>query len=435
MIDLRPFRALHYDPAAVGALADVVAPPYDVIDDAQLDRLHARSPYNVVRLILNRSADRYAAAAAELAEWRRRGVLVQDREPGLYYYVQDFALADGSRRQRSGVMAAVRLEPFAAGNILPHERTFPSAKADRLKLMHACRANLSPIFGVYPNRAEAAAPARAVAAASAPWIDVEDGGQRHRVWRIADAATIAKITDGLRETKVFIADGHHRYETALTYRDERRAAGDTDPDAPHNFMLVYLCSMDDPGLVVLPTHRLWRGAFGDAALDKATAHFTFEEADAATVLARLAAAREPGCIGVRTPTRTGVLHLKDLGAVDRALASIEPIIRHLDVTVLDGFLLGHVLGIDCVRAGQDGELIYTHDDRHALGAVERDGVSAAFLLRRPKMSEVAEACLAGQVMPQKSTYFFPKLQTGLVFHLLDPSDPTPAATRAAATDA
>ncbi|MBX3027301.1 DUF1015 domain-containing protein [bacterium] len=420
MIEFRPFRALHYDANVAGPLADVIAPPYDVIDAAELERLYARSPLNVVRLILNTAPDRYAASAAALEDWRARGVLVQDREPALYWYVQDFALADGSRHQRSGLLAAVRLQPFSNGNILPHERTFASAKADRLKLMQACRANLSPIFGVYPNRAAAAAPARALASSTAPWIDVEEGGQRHRVWRVRDAAAIDQIIAALRDSKLFIADGHHRYETALTYRDQRHAAGDTAPDAPHNFMLMYLCSMDDPGLVVLPTHRLWRGAFGEAALERAAAHFTFEAADAATVLARLAAAREPGCIGVRTPTRTGVLRLRDLAAVDRALPAIQPIIRHLDVTVLDGFLLGHVLGIDCGRAGQDGELLYTHDDRQALQAVERDGVSAAFLLRRPRMSEVADACLAGQVMPQKSTYFFPKLQTGLVFHLLDP---------------
>jgi uncharacterized protein (DUF1015 family) len=230
---------------------------------------------------------------------------------------------------------------------------------------------------------------------------------------------LAALHDGLRETKVFIADGHHRYETALTYRDERRAAGDTDAEAPHNFMLIYLCSMDDPGLVVLPTHRLWRGAFDDAAWARAAEHFTVEDADAATLLARLAAAREPGCIAVRTAARTAVLHLKDLAAVDRALAEIAPIIRHLDVTVLDRFLLGRLLGVDCAQAGQDGRLLYTHDDAQALGAAGRDGVGAAFLLRRPRMSEVAEACLAGEVMPQKSTYFFPKLQTGLVFHLLD----------------
>ncbi len=417
MIEFRPFRALHYDQAMV-PLADVIAPPYDVIDAAHLDRLYARNPHNVVRLILNKAPDRYTAAAGELRDWRARGVLAQERQPALYWYVQDFALPDGSRHCRSGLLAAVRLQPFSAGNILPHERTFAGPKADRLKLMHACRANLSPIFGVYPNRAAAMAPARA-AAESAPWIDVEETGERHRVWRVADAATVGELTAALRDTKVFIADGHHRYETALAYRDERHAAGDTDADDPHNFMLMYLCSMDDPGLVVLPTHRLWRGAFDAAAWARATQHFRVEDVDGDTLLARLAAARAPGCIGVRTPTRTAVLHLKDLGAVDGALAAIAPIIRHLDVTVLDRFLLGHLLGVDCVAAGQDGRLLYTHDDRHALGAAGQDGVGAAFLLRRPRMGEVAEACLAGEVMPQKSTYFFPKLQTGLVFHLLD----------------
>ena len=184
-------------------------------------------------------------------------------------------------------------------------------------------------------------------------------------------------------------------------------------------MLMYLCSMDDPGLVVLPTHRLWRGSIDESALATAAEHFTIEDADPSSVLARLEALREPGCIGVRTRRRTCLLKLKDMAAVDQALADVAPIIRHLDVTVLDSFLLGHVLGIDCVRAGQEGELLYTHDDRHALQSVERDGVGAAFLLRRPRMSEVADACLAGQTMPQKSTYFFPKLETGLVFHLLD----------------
>jgi uncharacterized protein (DUF1015 family) len=421
MIDLRPFRALHYDPAVVGDLAEVIAPPYDVIDDAQLDRLSARSPNNVVRLILNRSADRYAAAAAELAAWRRGGVLVQDGEPALYYYMQDFALADGSRRQRSGVMAAVRLEAFAAGNILPHERTFASAKADRLKLMRACRANLSAIFGVYPHGLDALAPARAHAAQRSAWIDVADGGERHRVWRLTDTAAIAPLIAGLRGATVFIADGHHRYETALTYRDERRAAGDTDPDAPHNFVLMYLCAMDDPGLVILPTHCVWRGALPREWLARVGEHFAIERVPGAQAFARLAGETRPGSLALHTADGTALLHLRerDLGAVDRLLSRVHPAVRHLDVTILDAFLLGEVLGVDCVRAGQESVLAYTHDDRQALDAVDRGGAVAAFLLRPPRMAEVEAACLAGQTMPQKSTYFFPKLQTGLVFHLLD----------------
>ena len=421
MIDLRPFRALHYDPAAVGDLADVIAPPYDVIDDAQLSRLYERSPYNVVRLILNRAPDRYAAAAAELAAWRRRGVLVQERTPALYYYVQDFALADRSRHRRSGIMAAVRLEPFAAGNILPHERTVPSAKADRLKLMNACRANLSAIFGVSPRAREGLDARREHAAASPAWIDVADGGERHRVWRIGDAAAIARIVAALRDTTVFIADGHHRYETALAYRDQRRAAGDTDADAPHNFLLMYLCSMDDPGLVILPTHRVWRAALPHGWLARTEAHFEIETVPASEVFARLERETRPGSLGLHRASGTALLHLRepDLGAVDRLLAGVHPVIRRLDVSILDGFLLGDVLGLDCARAGQDGVLTYTHDDRQALAAVDRDGAAAAFLLRTPRMAEVEAACLAGQTMPQKSTYFFPKLQTGLVFHLLD----------------
>jgi uncharacterized protein (DUF1015 family) len=421
MIDLRPFRALHYDPARIGALADVIAPPYDVIDQAQLDRLYARSPYNVVRLILNRSADRYGAAATALADWRGRGVLVQDRDPALYYYVQDFSLSDGSARQRSGLMAAVRLEPFAAGNILPHERTFPSAKADRLKLMSACRANLSAIFGVYPQGRAALAPARGHAEAHPAWIDVADGGERHRVWRLTDPAAIDAVVGGLRTATVFIADGHHRYETALTYRDQRRAAGDTDPDAPHEFLLMYLCAMDDPGLVILPTHRMWRGPLPADWLARIEPHFEMEAVSGREVFARLGRETDVGALALHRKGATHLLRLRASAAVlvDRVLATVHPVVRRLDVSILDGFLLGHVLGIDCARAGQDGLLAYTHDDGQALEAAERGEAAAAFLLRAPRMAEVEAACRAGQTMPQKSTYFFPKLQTGLVLRSLD----------------
>src|SRR5262245_955921 len=424
MIDLRPFRALHYDPAAVGDLADVIAPPYDVIDAAELERLYARSPHNVVRLILNRSPDRYAAAAADLAAWRRRGLLVQDREPGLYYYVQDFALANGERRQRSGVMAAVRLEPFAAGNILPHERTFASAKADRLKLMTACRANLSAIFGVYPGGLAALDPARQLAAAAPPWIDIADRGERHRVWRVTDDEAIRRTVSALRATTVFIADGHHRYETALTYRDQRRAGGETDRDAPHNFLLMYLCPMDDPGLVILPTHRVWRGALRADWRARVEAHFDLQALAASEVFARLERETLPGSFGLHHRDDTFLLRLRerDLGAVERCLAAVHPVIRQLDVSILDGFLLGEVLGIETARAGQDGLLGYTHDDRQALDAVDRDGAAAAFLLRSPRLSEVEAACRAGQTMPQKATYSCLHPQTGLVFHLLDADD-------------
>jgi len=424
MIRIRPFRALHYDTAAVGDLAAVIAPPYDVIDDRQLERLYGRSPYNAVRLILNRSRDRYAASAAELIEWRARGVLTRDAQPCLYYYVQDFALPDGGRRQRAGLMATVRLERFADGNIRPHERTFARAKEDRLKLLDACRANLSPIFGIYPDRLQALEPARRQSAEEAPWIDVGDeAGDRHRVWRIADPSRIDGIGQALSDRTVFIADGHHRYETALAYQDRRHEQGDSDPEAPHNYVLMYLTSMDEPGLVLLPTHRVWRGEAKDW-LGAVGEHFRVEDFPATpegerTLLARLAGEPGRGVVGLRLPDRACLLRLRDERLVDEALADLHPVVRWLDVTVLDGLVLRRLLGVDCTRAAQEGELTYTHDGAQALHAVAREGAGAAFLLRSPRIQEVESACMAGQVMPEKSTYFYPKLQTGLVFHLLD----------------
>lgn len=426
MVNLRPFRALHYDPAAVGDLAAVIAPPYDVIDAAELDRLYDRSRYNVVRIDLNRSADRYAAAAAEFDAWLASGVLVRDTEACLYYYVQDFVLPEGGTRQRSGLMAAVRLEPFESGNIRPHERTFSRAKEDRLKLTIACRANLSSIFGVYPGHAGALAPAREAAEVAPAWIDVrDDRGGRHRVWRVADRSRIERMRAALGDATILIADGHHRYETSLAYRERRRAEGDTDSEAPHNYVLMYLASMEDPGLVVLPTHRLWRSAPGDVPPDwlaRLAEHFDIEDfepsaAGEAALLARLE--REPGvgCFGLRSadPERCCLLRLRDERRLDEALPAVHPVVRRLDVEVLDALVLKRLLGVGASEAG----IAYTHDQREALAAPRSGAARAAFLLRPPRMSEVEAVCSAGELMPQKSTYFYPKLQTGLVFHSLD----------------
>jgi uncharacterized protein (DUF1015 family) len=287
--------------------------------------------------------------------------------------------------------------------------------------MTACRANLSAIFGVYPHGGETVAPARAHAARRPPWIDVTADGERHRVWRISDAETVAQLLERLRAITVFIADGHHRYETALTYRDQRRSAGGDDRDAPHNFVMMYLCAMDDPGLVILPTHRVWGGPLPADLRARVSEHFEIDPIDRSASPARDGAEGQPGTVAVHTRESSALLRLRGSGlaAVDRVLAGAHPAIRHLDVTILDAFLLGHVLGVDCARAGQDGALTYTHDEGEAVDAVAHGAATAAFAVRAPRMAEVEAACLAGQTMPQKSTYFFPKLQTGLVFHLLD----------------
>jgi uncharacterized protein (DUF1015 family) len=430
MIEIRPFRALHYDQRAV-VLSDVIAPPYDVIDDAERDRLYASSPNNVVRLILSREVDRYAAAARDLAAWREMGILVRDDRPAFYYYVQDFVMPDGGTRQRAGLLTALRLEPFAAGNIMPHERTFPSHKADRMKIMEACRTNLSPIFALYPGRADSLATARRIADAEPAWLDaVDDKGGRHRVWRVSDPGAIAALRDVLESKKAFIADGHHRYETALEYRDKCRAGAPTSDTAPYDYLLTFLCPMQEPGLVILPTHRVWRGAASGTSEWLATLESEFEvsaagRGDAGRQLVdRLAMESNHDVIGLRLAKDDAsyVLRLRDAARLDAVLADVDPHVRHLDVSLLDGFLLDHVLSLDAIRAAQDGTLSFTHDQDLANGQVSRGEASAAFLLRNPRIEEIEEVCLSGQTMPQKSTYFHPKLQTGLVFRTLDANE-------------
>jgi len=424
---IEPFRAFHYDPDRVGALADVVAPPYDVIEEAEIARLHERSPYNAVRLIMNREADRYGAAAAEFSAWRAAGVLVPDEEPALYYYVQNFHLRDGRQFERAGVMAAVRLEAFSSGRVMPHERTLGAAKKDRLRLMEACRANLSPIFGIFPDDAAAMALLRDRARTRAAWIDVtDDGGERHRVWRIPEVDIGRKFDAVLCDKTILIADGHHRYETALTYRDRRRARGEGGSEDPDNFILMYLTSMEDPGLVILPTHRVLRRCPAESRgkwLARLDEFFTVEKVGSGAAGVRrlrecIEADPAPGRLGLVLPggdVRRVLLREPDM--LNSLLAHLDPTIRRLDSTVVDALLLRSVLGVDCGMAAERGWLTFTPDDREALAAVGA-GAEAAFLVRAPGIDDVHAAAAAGETMPEKSTYFYPKLLTGLVFRAL-----------------
>lgn len=426
---LQPFQALYYNRNACGDRSRVIAPPYDVISADYLADLYERSPYNVVRLILNRDPDRYESAARELRRWRDNEVLIRDPAPCFYYYVQDFRLRDGSTHTRGGLMAAVRLADFREGIILPHERTFASAREDRLKLLRACRVNLSPIFGMYADRADALEPVRRAAETEVPWIDVtDDRAERHRLWRVHRPDDIRHVIAGLRDATVFVADGHHRYETALAYRDECFAAGENDPHGPHCYVLMYLASMDDPGLVILPTHRVFARLplSNDALLARLNELYASEAlpndgAGRGELSARLAGEDAPGSLGLCLAGKPDLLflRLRDRAVIDRVLGRVDATVRTLDVGVLDGLLLRATLGIDCATAAQEGWLSYTHSDDEAIEAVGSGQAVASFLVRAPTIGQVRDACLAGQVMPEKSTYFYPKLLSGLIFRELD----------------
>jgi uncharacterized protein (DUF1015 family) len=397
MAAVTPFQAVRYDAARVGGLRDVIAPPYDVISAAEQAALYDRSAYNVVRLILARETPRAPASARALADWVASRVLVRDDVPALYLYRQTFAVPGGGRRTREGVLGRLRLETFASGIVRPHERTFPGPKADRLALLRATGAYLSPIFGLY---AGAGTSLRAVYAriAEAPALeDVTDpGGDVHRVWRIDDPADVARIAEALGPESILIADGHHRYETALGHRDEGGPP----------FVLAYLADMHDPGLVILPTHRLVRGA---SPVDAPTLEARLREAFGVAPL-RPDAPRGAGEIDCILPDRRLRLRPRD-GAL-RRIEHLPPPLRALDVALFQHAILEPILGL------QTRDLAFTHDDAEAIAAVPREA-SAAFLVNPPSIDAVRAVCLAGEVMPEKSTYFYPKLADGLVFDLFD----------------
>jgi uncharacterized protein (DUF1015 family) len=397
MAVISPFRAVRYEASRVGGLGDVIAPPYDVISAAEQAALYDRSPYNTVRLILARETPRAEASARALREWVGAGVLARDPVPALYLYRQTFHVVGRGERTREGILCRLQLETFASGVVRPHERTFPGPKADRLALLRATGAYLSPIFGLYAGAGPSLRDVFASVAATPPLEDVTDPGDEvHRVWRITDPATIERIRTALGPESILIADGHHRYETALGFRDEG--------GPPH--VLAYLADMHDPGLVILPTHRLVKGPL---PVDAGTLETRLRDAFAVSPLpaGRSRGAGEIDCI---LPDRR--LRLRPLPAALARLDGLSAPLRALDVALFQRAILEPVLGLDTHG------LAFTHDDAEAIAAVPREA-AAAFLVNPPSIDAVRAVCLAGEVMPEKSTYFYPKLADGLVFDLFD----------------
>jgi uncharacterized protein (DUF1015 family) len=444
---LQPFRALRFAPERVPALAEVLAPPYDVISDSLRDALHSRHPYNIVRLELGYDTpqeDRYARAARLLNEWRNEGWLVEDAAPAFYVYEQSFRLPEGVRLlrpkavyYRRALFAAVRLEPLGAATIFPHERTLSAPKADRLRLLRACRANLSPVCGVLSDHRllldefldEACGNRAPLCMAE------EESGDTHTLWRVDGPNACARLSSALRNETMVIADGHHRYETALAYRDERRASVSAwSPSHPVNFVLAALVSAQSEGLVILPIHRLVRGAdpapirrlpdLLRAAFDVSVLPFAPETEN--TVLDELLR-------HIQTSSQTvfglyaGGEHflearLRDTRASDR---QGEPhALTRLDVVRLHALLLKGVLGVDTDSAAGQEQVTYTIRPDEAIARVRGGTHQLAVFLKGPTMEDIEAAARAGTTMPQKSTYFHPKLPTGLLLRRLDDSGAT-----------
>jgi uncharacterized protein (DUF1015 family) len=432
MAVVAPFTGLRYDAARAGDPGRVLAPPYDVIGAAERDALEERHPHNVVRVELPRGETdaRYAEAARLLGGWKGEGILRPDTSPGFYVYEQQFRLpgapSEARVYTRRGFFAAVRLEPFERRVVLPHERTLAGPKEDRLKLMRATRTQISPILGLYRDTPGTARAIVDAATTATPDIDATttDGG-RHRLWRLADREVIGGLAGVLADKQILIADGHHRYETMLALGPELRSLDYAAGQAAADFAMMFLARAEDPGLLVLPTHRLVRGLgeFNVAAL-RAAASPAFEvvDGDEATPEAIEERLGREGTAGVvfamRVPGRAQTTWFSLKPIVDLSALG-PPVLRKLDVTVLHGVLLAPLLGIDEAALEEQAYLTYTHDTAEALARVGAGEAQAAFFMNPTKVEEILAVCEAGFLLPQKSTYFHPKLATGLVMYGLD----------------
>jgi uncharacterized protein (DUF1015 family) len=416
MADVQPLRALRYDPAVAGSLQALAAPPYDVIDPRQRAELASQSPYNVVALDLPEApdgGDPYAHAADLLERWQAEGAVVRDEEPALWALVQEYTAPDRRRLRRHGILARVRVEDYGAGRIRPHERTHPGPKEDRLRLTRATKTNLSPIFSLYSDPAGDAWAAVAPATETAPWGEVTDAeGTVHRLWRAADPAAIAAVQAALRDAELLIADGHHRYETARAYAEE------VGGDGEHRYVFMCLVALEDEGLTVFPTHRLIRGTTPQTQEALATTlreAFDIEPIERADL--RPPEGDGPLAMGYidahfQRPFR---LTLKEQAIADRALDGRPDAYRRLDTAVLEALILRGPLGLSEDDIAHLHGLGYSRTDAEALELVLSGEYDAAFFLRPTPVEQVRAVAAAGTSMPPKSTYFFPKVPTGLLF--------------------
>ncbi|HEV2014008.1 MAG TPA: DUF1015 domain-containing protein [Candidatus Dormibacteraeota bacterium] len=444
MASVRPFQGVLYDPHRVD-LSQVVAPPYDVISPADQRRYYEQDPHNVVRLIAGdvRPSDtpednKYTRAAGFFRQWLAEGVLQREMGACLYLYRHQFTdPINGEARSRLGILGVVELEPFGRG-VLPHEQTHARAKADRLSLTRAVVANLSPVFALYEDPQSAVRPIVAPAMTAPPRLSImsEDGDQ-HTVWSLSGARRFSELADVFNASPLYIADGHHRYETALNFRsNQRQAHPEAPPDAAFNYVLMLLVDVRDPGLIILPTHRVvhdFEGFDAGELLRRlGERHRVVPRANQASLLAAMqerTAGHRIGMVFPPTPSPSGGISPSPLAGEGRGGGSwftvdVDPAtgadpVSQLDVSILHREILERQLGLQQAELEQERYLSYSRDAGAVLRRVESGAAQAAFLLRPPAVSDVVQVARAGQVMPQKSTYFFPKPASGIVFNPLD----------------
>ncbi len=434
MADILPFRGWRYDLSQVGDLSDVTAPPYDVISTAQQDGLYQRHPCNVIRLELTRDEAgdppeaKYARAANFLRQWQKDGVLNRDREDCLYVYHQEFTW-EGKTYVRKGFLGRIRVEPFGKGCVFPHEQTLSGPKADRLHLLKATKTNLSPIFGLYPDdENEVMEPLDAAIIGVPPVVATDHLGVVHRLWPISDRSAIHKVHDKMHKKNIFIADGHHRYETANNYRNELAAAGQLEgTDAPQEFVMMMFVSMSDPGLAILPTHRLVAG-LPNLTADQVEAalkpHFEVERigkgpAAAKEVWDLIDADGEQNVLGFGTTADDTWLFARaiDTTPMETLAPDQTPEWHSLGVSLLHKLALEHLIFKSIPDAKP--QFTYVHSLAEVNESQAAKSCQLACLVPPAQIDHVEVIASHLEKMPPKSTYFYPKLLSGLVFNSIE----------------
>ncbi|RPH81482.1 MAG: DUF1015 domain-containing protein [Nitrospiraceae bacterium] len=439
MSTIIPFHGVRYDATVIGDMTQVVAPPYDIIDAAGQKALHDRHPQNIIRLELGLDQpgdgpthNRYTRAASTLRDWLMSGALKRDAQPTLYYhtieYTAPYAAPGSPTKILKGFLATVKLEALDSGHIYPHENTRSAAKTDRLNLLEACKANFSPIWSLYsdPQGAVMGLLERAVKGRPAQIDFRDDVGFRQQLWAVTDPAVLEQAVDALHSTPLFIADGHHRYETALNYQKLRRQqAGSPAGHQPYDGVLMLLTALEDPGLTVLPTHRVTTTTLPSYDRVRSLLSSTFDLQEFPFTAATQAATRAKFIETMRTAGRTvPVFGLALQGDSRYITLSVKPAHRQaahasprakLDVSLLQQLVVTTL----CPSQEEQEAILYTKDEHEALDWVAKGTGTGAFLLNATKVSEVQAVATAGERMPHKSTYFFPKPLTGLVINVME----------------
>ena len=431
MADVRPFRAVTYALERVPQnLTSKAAPPYDVVDEAQRSSLLATDPCNIVALELAEGGvdtsefrNRYTTAQTRWLQWLEDGTLVEDGEPALWVLEQSFVL-HGQPATRRAVYATVKLEPFCAGIVLPHERTLPKARADRMEMIRATATNLSPVLGLYADPDGAACAALDATTCGPPTLTATVEDVEARVWRVTDPHMLSAFSSALAKEPIFIADGHHRYESALAYRNEACAsANDAEPaDPPYNHIMMALLSMDDPNLIVLPTHRVADAAANfDASvfIDGLSEYFDVTEIPLEGMIGVLDehADRPSYLVRIRGDERLHLATLRaDVDLASAVIAPMSPAWKTLDVAVLQELVLSPLLGIHPDRPESLDRLRFVKGAEAALAQSSEHDV--VFVLNRTRLEQLRAVAAAGETMPQKSTYFYPKVPSGLLMRSL-----------------